>query len=142
MERLTVLYDGDCPVCVRAAHWLEAAPQAVALELVDATSARARLRFGRIPWLGAELVAVADDGRVWAGPAAFLVTGWALRRWRWLAELAASAALLPLALALFAFVTVHRNTLAPFVGAPACGDDVCMGQHTPRHGMLGSPYRS
>lgn len=142
MERLTVLYDGDCPVCVHIAHWLGEAPQAVRLEPVDATSPAAIERFRRIPWLGAELVVVADDGRVWAGPAAFLVTGWALSSWRWLAELAMSPLLLPLALRLFAFVTTHRDVLAPLFGAPTCGGDVCMGQHTARHAMLHAPYRS
>lgn len=142
MERLTVLYDGACPVCVHVAQWLGASPQAVPLELVDATSCIARERFGRIPWLGAELVVVADDGRVWAGPAAFLVTGWALNRWRWLAELACSTLLLPLALMVFAFVTTHRNVLSFFVDAPSCDGALCLGQHHPRHAVLAAPYRS
>lgn len=136
MDKLTVLFDGACSICRASADWLEHAPQEVPLELCDATSPQAQERFGAIPWLGAELVVVSGDGRVWAGPAAFLVTGWALSRWRWLANVAMSPLALPLALALFEWVTAHRGALAPLVGGRDCEDGHCLVKHTPRRAML------
>ena len=82
MARFTVLYDEGCELCQRCRAFLEVEPAYVELTLLAAGSDEARLRFGTLPWLGQELVVVAEDGRVWAGAAAFLVCLWALRDYR------------------------------------------------------------
>ena len=57
-------------------------PCLVDVDLMAAGSATARDRFGAVPWLGRELVVVDDRGRVWVGPAAFLMCLWATARYR------------------------------------------------------------
>ena len=80
--RLTVVYDERCAFCRRCRDWLAAQPCLVEVELLPAGSAEARRRYGSLPWMGAELVAVDQDGRVWVGPAAFVVCLWATYRYR------------------------------------------------------------
>src|SRR5439155_11147342 len=82
VTRITIVYDATCPLCVRCAEWIATEPQFVSVELLPSQSERATARYGAVPWLGQELVAVSDDGAVWAGPAAFLVALWTLERWR------------------------------------------------------------
>lgn len=123
--RLTVLYDGGCPLCVRCRAWLEAEPAFVALELLDARSRQARAWYSSVPALGRELVVVSDTGDVWIGPAAFLMCLWALVEWREWSYRLASPAVLPLADRSFQAVSRHRGWLGTLVGAPckggACG---------------------
>ncbi len=131
MKNLTVLFDGDCATCEQIAEHLQRTPQHVPLRMLDARGPEARARYASIPWLGAELVVVADDGRVWAGPVAFLVTGWALRRTRWLAEIAMGPTFLPVALALFAWISANRGWWSARIGGPGCQSTQCLAQHAP-----------
>ena len=110
MRRLTVLYDAECAFCVRCRAWMERQPAFVELEFVPCAEPPARYR--DIPWLGQELVAVGDDGSVWAGPAAFLVCMWALRDWREWACRLSSPALAPLARRFFASVSSRLHCKA------------------------------
>jgi len=80
--RLTVLYDERCAFCRRCRDWLAAQPCLVEVELMPAGSAEARGRYGSMPWLGAELVVVDNQGQAWIGPAAFIVCLWATIRYR------------------------------------------------------------
>ena len=48
---------------------------------------------------------------------------------------------LPIALALFAWVTVNRAALGKVLGAPVCKGGHCMAKHAPAHAMLAAPYR-
>lgn len=125
MHTLTVLYDGACPMCERCRDFLAAARQRVPLRLVDCHSVEARRRFGRVPGLGRELVVVDDTGHFWIGPAAFVMCLWALERGRALATLLLTAPLLPLAIAVFAWVSNHRGSLGPWLGVPACEGGHC-----------------
>src|ERR671915_492668 len=81
-RKLTVLYDETCSFCRRCRDWLLAQPCFLEVELLAAGSPLAKARYGSLPWLGKELVAVDDSGRVWIGPAAFLTSLWATRRYR------------------------------------------------------------
>jgi predicted DCC family thiol-disulfide oxidoreductase YuxK len=109
VDTLTVLYDERCGVCRRARDWLMAQPTHVRLELLAAASPSARTRYGSVPWLGEELVVVADDGRVWAGPAAFLTCLWATRRYRPWSYRLAGESLAPLAERFFRMVSKRRG---------------------------------
>jgi predicted DCC family thiol-disulfide oxidoreductase YuxK len=140
MEHLTVLFDGDCASCEQIAERLDHAAQWVPLRMIDARSPEARAHYASIPWLGAELVVVADDGRIWAGPAAFLVTGWALRSTRWLAELAMGPLLLPLACALFDWISANRGWWSARLGGPGCQSTQCLARHAPAV-IAPTPYR-
>ena len=134
LGRVTVLYDGRCSVCVRCRDWLARAEQHVPLELVDAHGADARGRFGAIPWLAQELVCVDAHGRAWAGPAAFLLVLFCLRRWRAVSRLLCTPLLLPIAAAFFAALSKHRGAFGWIVGAS------CEGGHCGAPAVV-SPYR-
>jgi predicted DCC family thiol-disulfide oxidoreductase YuxK len=79
---LTILYDENCALCRRCRDWLAGQPSHVEIELLAAGSPAARSRYGRVPWLGEELVVVDQEGRAWIGPAAFLICLWATVRYR------------------------------------------------------------
>lgn len=136
MRAITILYDGACPFCVRCAEWLARSPQRIALSTVDCHSEVARRRYGRIPGLGRELVAVDDAGRFWVGPAAFVMCLWALEGWSALVTWMLWGPLQPLTIALFAAVTAGRGTLARWTGTPSCEDGHCGIAHA-----QGGPYR-
>ncbi len=125
MRRLTVLYDGGCPLCVRCVTWLRSQPAHVELELLDAAAPAAQARYGHLPWLGDQLVVVSDTGHGWAGPAAFVTCLWALVAWRPWASLAARPALAPVSARLFHGLSTHRRRLAAWLGWEVCASERC-----------------
>jgi predicted DCC family thiol-disulfide oxidoreductase YuxK len=116
MNRLTILYDESCAFCRRCRDWLLLQPCFVEVELLPAGSGEARARFGNVPWLGRDLVAVDDRGRVWAGPAAFITCLWATVRYRPWAYRLASPTLAPLAERFFMVVTKRRDRFGVWLG--------------------------
>lgn len=132
---ITLVYDPECPLCVRCRHWIEAQHALVTIEFLETTSEEATLRFGRVPWLGEEIVIVADTGEVWAGAAAFIVALWALRDWRaWSYRLSGSM-LSPLAERFFMQISKNRHWLGTMLSHQDCPDGHC--QVRPRT----TPYR-
>lgn len=128
---LTVLYDEGCPLCLRARDWLRTQPLHLPMELLAAGSPEARRRYGVIPWRGQELVVTAEDGRVWVGPAAFVMCLWATRRYRPWAYRLSAPALAPLARRFFTALSARRSTIGALLGSPpACAE--C--EHVP-HGL-------
>jgi predicted DCC family thiol-disulfide oxidoreductase YuxK len=123
--RLTVLYDGDCPICNRARAWLEREPKYVPLELLDARGPEAARRYQGITAKGTELVVVADDGRVWIGPGAFLMCLWALREWREWSLRLGSPLLAPAARAAFRTLSAGRFRLAALLDYSDCARGQC-----------------
>jgi predicted DCC family thiol-disulfide oxidoreductase YuxK len=133
MERLTVLYDGTCALCVRCRDFLAASRTLVPLELLSCQSPDARERFGSVPWLGEELVVISDEGDVWVGPAAFLVSMWALADYREWSYRLSGPAFAPLAERFFVALSSRRRRIASFFAKPRCEDgDVCTLDHAPR----------
>ncbi|MEV6178855.1 DUF393 domain-containing protein [Streptomyces sp. NPDC052016] len=88
VRRLTVLYDGDCSLCVFLSDWLRRRPQLVPLETVPAGSAEAAARFPGLDHRATldEITVVGDAGQVYRGAAAWIVILWALREHRPLAH--------------------------------------------------------
>jgi len=121
---LTVLYDPTCALCQRSRAWMLGQPAYVALRFVACTGAEARARFGDIPWLGDELVVVADTGDVWAGPAAFITCLWALVEWREWSYRLSGTAFAPLAERFFRFLSSRRRSIAAFFEHD-CADGTC-----------------
>ncbi|MEX2457582.1 MAG: DCC1-like thiol-disulfide oxidoreductase family protein [Actinomycetota bacterium] len=113
---LTVLYDERCRFCRRCRDWLLTQPCRVAVELLPAGSEEARRRYGDVPWLRNELVVVDDAGRVWAGPAAFLVCLWATAKYRPWAFVLARPRLSPYTSRFFRFVSARRDRLSTWFG--------------------------
>jgi predicted DCC family thiol-disulfide oxidoreductase YuxK len=133
MERLIVLYDATCALCVRCKELLARSATFVPLDLLACQSREARERYGAVPWLGEELVVVSDDGDVWVGPAAFLVCLWALRDYREWAYRLSGPELAPLADRFFVAISSRRRRISAFLGKPRCDDgDSCGLPHTRR----------
>jgi predicted DCC family thiol-disulfide oxidoreductase YuxK len=127
MRALTILYDPGCPLCVRCRHFMEQHPAYVALQFLACTSTQAHDRFGDVPWLGAELVVVSDEGAVWAGPAAFIMCLWVLRDYREWSYRLSGPALAPLAARFFHAVSKRRHRLATWLlGQDSCADGHCI----------------
>jgi predicted DCC family thiol-disulfide oxidoreductase YuxK len=108
-ERLTILYDERCAFCRRCRDWLLTQPCLLPVEILPSGSGTARARYGTVPWLGSELVAVDERGNVWVGPAAFLTCLWVTARYRAWAYRLAGPTLAPLAERFFMFVSKRRD---------------------------------
>jgi len=122
---ITVLYDSQCNLCRRSALWLTQQPAYLPIEVLPANSPVAIARYGEMGRLGDELVVVGDDGRVWWGsPDAFIMSLWALKRWRPWADRLSRPSLAPLASAFFKRVSTHRKAIGAILGPPACPDCV------------------
>ena len=134
MNSLTVLYDADCPVCVRCRAWMEQQPAYVPLEFLPCRSREAQRRYGDVPWLGAELVVVSDRGEVWAGPAAFLVALWALEGYREWSYRLSGPSFSSMAERFFVALSHRRKWLAGWLAHPRCTSDRCHVAHA-------APYR-
>lgn len=143
MNKLTVLYDGQCALCVRCHDFLATSRTLVPLELLDCHSRDARERFGSVPWLGEELVVVSDEGDVWAGAAAFLVALWALADYREWSYRLSGPALAPLAERFFVALSSQRRRMAGFL-RPRCeaGDACTLTRHAIPAGVDHAPRRA
>ncbi len=84
MRSLTLVSGAAWPLSPRARQWLAREPQYVRVGVVAPGSAEQRRLFPALPAGAGEgdLAAVADDGRLWRGPGAWLMTLWALRAHR------------------------------------------------------------
>ncbi|MET3983392.1 DCC1-like thiol-disulfide oxidoreductase family protein [Streptomyces sp. PvR034] len=91
VQKLVVLYDAQCPLCVHIRNWLLTQRCLVPLALIPAGSQGARYRFPRLDHAATrrEITVIGDRGQVWTGTDAFIVTLWALAEHRpkanWLA---------------------------------------------------------
>lgn len=125
IQKLTLLYDSNCPLCVRCQLWIAAQPSFVEIECISTNSLTTHQRYSDVPWIGDELVIVADTGEVWAGSAAFLVALWALRDWRhWSFRLSGSM-LGPWAERFFLQISKKRHWLGALLPHNDCTDEQC-----------------
>ena len=97
MNTLTIFHDPDCGLCVTFKGWLSKQESYPTLQFIPYHSDQARARFPGIDDLDAdrEIVVLADDGRWWQGPSAWLTCLWALRRYREWSFRLATPSLLP-----------------------------------------------
>ena len=134
MNRLTVLTDPGCPLCVHVADWLQRQPLLVPLELVPAGSSEAREWFPTLDHARTleEITVVGDDGSVWTQERAWVMCLWATRHYRGLAERLARPSMLPLARGAAYTAAGIRHLLAGPSSAPG-GDyaDDCAGTCRP-----------
>ena len=122
---LTLVYDETCELCRHARRWLEGQKTYVPIQFVAAQDPVARVRFGAVPWLGEELVVVADDGRVWVGPAAFITAMWATKRYRnWSYRLSGDT-FSGLARQVFHTITAERGRISGLLRHHVCDGERC-----------------
>ncbi|MEU0145422.1 DUF393 domain-containing protein [Streptomyces sp. NPDC006288] len=125
VRRLTVLYDGGCPLCVHLRQWLGKQRQLVPLDLVPAGSREARQRFPGLDHAGTltDITVVGDGGQVYRGTSAWIVCLWALAEHRPKAHWLTTPAGRPLARATVLAAAKYRSVTARPCGSPdgACG---------------------
>ena len=118
MRYLTVLYDPTCPLCCKAATWLNEQPQYVPLVFCAAGSPAARETF---PWLDPEatrgqLTVVGDSGEVYYDERGWLMCLWATKRHRATALRFSTPGMQHQAKRFVLWVSQHRQTLSSLVG--------------------------
>ena len=115
MNKLYVLYDGSCGVCVAARSWMGRQPALVDLEFVTAGSPTARLLFPELASATEELTVVSDTGEVWRGTDAWLMCLWALAEYREWSVRLASPSLAPVARQAFTLLSKNRRKLSDWL---------------------------
>lgn len=83
MKAIWVLYDETCGFCCRCAEWLSEQAAFIPLAVLPAGAPETKAHFPlRESGEKQELVVVDDEGGVYLGTDAWLMTLWALREWR------------------------------------------------------------
>ncbi|GHC57569.1 thiol-disulfide oxidoreductase DCC family protein [Roseibacillus persicicus] len=140
MQTLTIFHDPGCGLCHNFHRWLLSQKAYLTIEFVAYDSEEARTRFPLIAELdaGAEIVVLADDGRWWQGPPAWLTCLWALKDYRKFAFLLAAPSLRPMVERTCHLLSENRfkvsqllrlrpEELGSIVAAyqPSCSTDAC-----------------
>lgn len=124
-KRVTVVYDSTCELCRHARSWLEGQRTYVPLDFLAATDASRDPRYAGVPWLGEELVVIADDGRTWVGAGAFITAMWTTRRYRSWAYRLSGDSFSVLARYFFHTVTTQRGRISGMLKGHECDGDNC-----------------
>jgi predicted DCC family thiol-disulfide oxidoreductase YuxK len=114
MNRLYVLFDADCELCVRCRNWLMKQPAFVPLVFIAFQSDEAQRRFPGIYAFnpGEQLLVISDQGAVYRGARAWIMCLWALEHYREHAQRLAHPVLLPLAKAVCELLSRNRFFLS------------------------------
>ncbi|MEM7626931.1 MAG: DUF393 domain-containing protein [Planctomycetota bacterium] len=117
---LTVLYDPDCPLCVRCWKWFDRQPKLLPVDFVPQGTADAGRRFPALR-VGKneaveELIVVGGDGKVYRNDRAWIMCLYALREYRPLAFRLSHPALRPLARRAYHVVSHNRQWLSQWFG--------------------------
>lgn len=118
-----LIYDGDCPVCRRAAAWVETRARDGVFEYLACQSPE---RAARFPGMAESacleaMQLVLPDGTVYSGDAALPLILERLRGWRWLARLLRLPGLRRVSPAVYRFVARHRYAISAIVYRKASG---------------------
>lgn len=117
MNRMTVVYDESCEFCVRCRWWLARQPSYIELDFMPRTRPDLQQRFVglQLPRGPAELLAITDEGDVYADAQAWIMCLWALVEYREWALRLSTPALLPFAGAFFKQVSKRRHWLSTWL---------------------------
>lgn len=117
IKKLTVLYDADCGFCTRCARWLLSQRRHVRLECLPHGSPYLQEVFPGLRALPkAELTVIDDEGGVYYGGNAWLMSLWALEEYRPWAKRLATPALRPFAREAFEVVSSNRRLIGSILG--------------------------
>jgi predicted DCC family thiol-disulfide oxidoreductase YuxK len=140
MNALTIFYDPECGLCRAFRQWMLGQFSHCRLEFVPYSSGLAKRLLPEIEHMeaGREIVVMSDEGDIWQGPEAWVVSLWVLKKWRRWAERMASPALLPLAAKVCHLISANRLSLSKLLALKVdaevaavceeevdCGDGVC-----------------
>ena len=119
MQRLYLLYDGDCALCRRLRNWLDEQPHWLELQMLPANSEAAKQLFPSLAAAGRpeELVVVTDEGDYYKGNHAWIMCLYALTEYRAWAYRLARPLLLPLARQAFDALSHNRARISHWLRA-------------------------
>ncbi|MGC4015858.1 MAG: DUF393 domain-containing protein [Luteolibacter sp.] len=120
MKSLTIFFDARCGLCNRFRRWLMTRPARVSIRFIPYDSEEALRLFPRIREVHADqnVVVLADDGRWWQGPAAWLTCLWATRDYAAWSYRLASPALQPLVARAIYLISENRLRLSTLLRLP------------------------
>lgn len=123
MKHLTVLFDPDCPLCVRCWKWVQKQALYVPVRFLPQGSAAAAARFPALN-VGVgqpvdDLIAVDDAGNVYRNDRAWILCLWAMKKYRPLSVRLSRPALQSLARRAYHVVSRNRNRISRCLGDDA-----------------------
>jgi predicted DCC family thiol-disulfide oxidoreductase YuxK len=136
MNRLYVLFDAQCELCVRCRNWLTKQPAFVPLSFVALQSDEAQRRFPGIEALkpNEQLLVISNDGSVYRGAYAWIMCLWALQNYREHAQRMAHPILLPFARIVCELLSRNRFFLSDALFRQEPQDAArLLAAHYPRH---------
>lgn len=112
-----LIYDGACPLCLKAVDWLKHNARPGVLDYLACQSPERAERYPDIPEAQCmeAMLLVQPDGTVYAGEEALPHLFRLLRRWRWLARLFALPGISLAAPAAYRFVARNRYIISVIV---------------------------
>src|SRR3954462_4389563 len=119
MNRIYVLYDGDCGLCASVRDWAQQQVQLIPMGFVAANSPQASVLFPSLSRPGQrpeELVGVDEAGGVYGEGHAWIMCLYALAEYREMSLRLASPVLLPLARKAFSFLSKRRGAVSELLG--------------------------
>lgn len=119
MEKLYVLYDPNCELCVRLKDWLLAQRSWLGLCLVPAGTERAEKMFPGLKAIAGcnDLAVISDEGQVYLNNSAWIMALYALEEYRDWACRMAHPLLLPLARQAFAVLSRNRYAISRWLSS-------------------------
>jgi len=117
MTKMFILYDAQCPFCLRCRQWLGAQKTYPEMEFVPFQSPELIARFEGIESFRENhgLLVVGDDGAVYQGPNAFVILLHSLKNYRECAIRMAEGDLMPLAARYFDLLTSGRKGISEWL---------------------------
>ncbi len=115
--KATLIYDGACPLCLKAVEWVESHSAPGAFHMLTCQSEE---RIASFPDMTEEtcmeaMQLVLPNGHVFAGEQALPHLFFLMRRWRWLAYFFRVPGVSLLSPFAYAFVAKHRYMISVFV---------------------------
>jgi len=128
-----LIYDGQCPICMRAVRWVRKYMLPGMIELMACQDPRRSGRFPQMPESQCltAMQFVLPDGRVLSGAEALPPILRRMRRWHWLARILEWPLVRHVSPYLYRWVARNRYTLSVIVtpkgskDGPACNSDSC-----------------
>jgi predicted DCC family thiol-disulfide oxidoreductase YuxK len=121
MEKLYVLYDSRCELCLRLKDWLLVHRSWLGLCMIAAGSEKAKRMFPELEQIASanDLAVISDEGEVYLNNNAWIMALYALDDYRdWACRLA-HPLLLPLARQAFATISRNRHAISRWLGTLA-----------------------
>ncbi|MEM9080596.1 MAG: DCC1-like thiol-disulfide oxidoreductase family protein [Verrucomicrobiota bacterium] len=114
MKQLTIFYDAHCGLCTKFRYWLLQQRACVPLVFLPYDAPAAEKQLPTIDTLNPdkEIIVLADDGRWWQGPPAWLTCLWTLKKYRPWAKRLAHPTLLPVVEKLCHLLAENRFTIS------------------------------